>query len=293
MNRWRQHRRFWTALACAGFVAMAESGWLWHGARAAADAERRLERTRRELHLLRTSTGVSGEELDADIARETAFAALLRGEVSREGPATTRIRVAVVPASRADAFFDLVAFTESMRDRARACGVELKADEAFGFASHTNAGPEAHAIAGVFLERLVAEELLEIVFGSGARALQSVQRESPPGARPGDGSGADFFEMDPRLSARQPGLAEALAFRVVFVGETAALRNVLNALHDSELPLLVCAVEVEPVLPARPALDGGMSKLTGTPFIPRALSRFTVTVEFITFCQPAARQTET
>ena len=45
---------------------------------------------------------------------------------------------------------------------------------------------------------------------------------------------------------RAPGFLDSTAFRLVFVGQTSALRAFLNRIGSFELPVLVREVEVEP-----------------------------------------------
>jgi hypothetical protein len=103
--------------------------------------------------------------------------------------------------------------------------------------------------------------------------------------------------MDPRLSLRVANLVEAMAFRLVFVGPTGTLRTFVNQLSRMELPVAVRCVEVEPAAGSEAAQNGptasgpNSSMLVTEPpgnaaddlvlVVAPALSKFTVTVEFI------------
>jgi hypothetical protein len=105
----------------------------------------------------------------------------------------------------------------------------------------------------------------------------------------------DLFEIDSRITARVPGFVNASAFRISFVGETEALRALLNKLAGFELPLVVRSVEVEPVVKTKaPAATNSLNSIFGTvdkaataepeqpkPLVEKVLSKFTVTVELI------------
>lgn len=130
--------------------------------------------------------------------------------------------------------------------------------------------------------------------------------------------GPDFFAIDPRASARVPGALDALAFRFAFTGHTAVLRAFLNKLAAFELPVLVREVEVLPAsaddaapsateeaattagpAPASIVLTtdasapspGGQRPAVKTPaiapIVAKPLSKFTVTVEYISLVPPA------
>jgi uncharacterized membrane protein YbjE (DUF340 family) len=107
-----------------------------------------------------------------------------------------------------------------------------------------------------------------------------------------------LFTIDPMVSARAKDLIKTDAFRLVFVGQTAALRTFLRQLTCFELPVVVRAIEVESA-----ATVGGATALRGNdatpttiatipvtaaptveaplPLVLPALSKFTVTVELI------------
>jgi hypothetical protein len=117
----------------------------------------------------------------------------------------------------------------------------------------------------------------------------------------------DYFDLDARLSAQAPGLVEVSGFRLIFTGQTAALRALLNQLASFELPIIVRSVEVEPAAgedlvaapadeaasatqPAAPAVSIVLSApvakaakpvATIAPLVAKSISKFTVTVEYV------------
>jgi hypothetical protein len=119
----------------------------------------------------------------------------------------------------------------------------------------------------------------------------------------------DLFDLDPRLAAPNPDLVSVSAFRLVFTGQTASLRALLNQLATFELPVIVRTVEVDPavgeeltvaaeeaVAPAAALPAGGSIVLSATavpkaaaapkppsipPIVAKSFSKFTVTVEFV------------
>jgi hypothetical protein len=101
---------------------------------------------------------------------------------------------------------------------------------------------------------------------------------------------------------------EVSGFRLIFTGQTAALRALLNQLASFELPIIVRSVEVEPAAgedivaapaedaaaapsqPAAPAVSIVLSApvakaakpvATIAPLVAKSISKFTVTVEYV------------
>ncbi|HVS53778.1 MAG TPA: Amuc_1100 family pilus-like protein, partial [Opitutaceae bacterium] len=255
-----------------------------------------------------------------------------------------RLRAAKPPATRADAYFDLATFVERTRELAKKEGIEIRPEaERCGFSLYANEGPDVEHIEPVFRQRLVLEHVLGALFEAHARALLAVKRESPLSKRERDERDAalaaangvppadaiapsatddagDFFAIDPRASVRAPGFLDATAFRVTFIGQTAALRTFLNRLAAFELPLLVREVQVEPATfeepapaspeetaasenakstpasvvltaeaPARkpPAKKSSRRLSTAAPIVAKPFSKFTVTLECIELVSPA------
>jgi hypothetical protein len=178
-----------------------------------------------------------------------------------------------------------------MREHAARRGVRLNQEERFGFADYAHTGPEPEDIPTVFRERCVTEYLLGALFDARPQQLLAVQRErrAAAGVRPtgrnsvrGTSVSTDFFEWNPRASARRAKVLEGFALQVSFVGQTVSLRTLLNQLATFELPLVVRAVEVErAVMPLDERAVSAAGSESIAPLVPLSLSRFTVTVELI------------
>lgn len=252
----------WTvpAVVALALGGLGERAWAAHRARAAL---RQTEETWRTLAASRPApTAAATAALDAGLADAAEVLRELRSATARHRDALADLDRAAVPASAADAFFDLARFGERMRSCARQHHVELAPEERFGFAAYAHAGPAAPAIPGIFRQRLLIEHLLEVVFAAEPRDLLLVDR--PPVAG------------EPTTA---PGATEARLFRVGFTGGTAVLRSLLNALATSELPWVVRTIEAGPATAQRnsgQATPGGSEIL-----VARELSRFVVSVECV------------
>lgn len=295
-----------------GLVLVAE-GWLWwDGAAQAKKAVAALKQKTQERDWLASQSPALNEEnsqaMAADVAATQKKIAALRAVLG--GKDATR-RTTPAPGKAIDVYFDIAAFGERTRALAGRAQVVVNPDERFGFASHTNEGPEADLIPAVFQQRLLAQHLVEALIEARPRALLSVQRERPitvaarmarnvpadPSAlapAAGDarsassatsqsgGQPADFFELDPTLSVRVPGKVESDAFRVEFTGQTPSLRAFLNTLAEFRVPVVVRSVEVEPLrgeLPVSGASEAPAANAP-VPLVTRNFSKFSVVVEF-------------
>lgn len=272
MSSFKSHPIFYSSLVALGLVIAAE-GWLVFNRHAAAQKARAvLERRERELKAFAgvspAPTAAMAAQVEVDHERTERALAAMQSELKGRGPAAETIGAAPVPAERADAFFDIANFVEAMRARAAKLEVAVKPNEAFGFASHANSGPEPDLIPYVFKQRLITAYLVETALEARPRRFDGVQRDrpltadqrtqlqqalaagqpEPQFASPAAGStgATDFFAIDRRISARRPGFVDTMAFRIAFSGQTSALRAVLNKLAGFELPLVVRSVEVEP-----------------------------------------------
>ena len=347
--RWfRQNPLFATLLALCGLFALAEIGLIverWYAAGASAE---KLVRKTQEMAALREVLPAPSREnaraIEADLARARQAQAAMQAELKGRGAAAEKLLAAKVPPARADAFFDLAAFVERTRESARRFEVEVRPDAArFGFAAFANEGPEPAYSESVFRQRQVIEFLVGALLEAKPQALLAVKREFPltrkereerdaaalaaaeaaasggsapePVAAGPAGDGPDYFVVDPRASVRSPGFLDTLAFRLVFTGQTAALRTFLNRLAGFELPVLVREVEVEvataeeavsatedaapaeavAAAPAAPAPEpkplpkpAAAKPSPVAPIVPKPLSRFTVTVEFLELTNPPA-----
>jgi len=296
---------FATVMLVLALAVLGEAGLLGERWSAARAARKRLDRTRRELRTLAASqpapTAENAALIASELLRATQVLDELRDELAPTGETAERY-FASAPTRRPEAFFDLAAFVEAMRSRAREAGVVLRPDERFGFASYAHEAPETGQLAAVFRERLAVQYLLEALLGAQPHQLLSVQRACPeekPGGRAtakpegrrgggvNGGAAPDYFEIDPRISLRVPGRVETTAIRLSFTGQTRSLRALLTTLAESELPVVVRAVEVAPA--ERQPEEPVPGPRGVAPLVASAWSRFTVTVEFIALvAHPAA-----
>lgn len=346
-----RNRRFFTFLLCVCAVIALGELYLtydrWMASRAAAKT---LVERRAELQAMATLTPPPKREvataIEADLAKAQASLAAIQAELKGRGPAAERLRSAKVPANRTDAFFDLATFVEKTRELAKKNDVIVRPEAArFGFAAFANEGPAADHIGQVFRQRQIAQYLLEALIEAKPRAIVAVKREktldkakleeriaantaiaqgnpapdAPPADEESADDGLDYFRIDRRVTARVPGFIDTIPFRLVFTGQTAALRLFLNKLAAFELPVLVREVEVEPasaeeavaeepapaadapeaaaasvVLSAapapKPAAKAPPAKAARTsaiaPIVSKPLSKYTVTVEFVELFAP-------
>jgi len=296
MNAVRKHPAFFAGLIALGLFIVGEGWCVFQRVHAARSAQVQLEQRRRELRSIAAvqpaPTADNAARILGDLTRISGVLAALRTSLKGKGPGAT-LQNTPAPSRRIDAYFDIAAFVEKMRVRALECGVGLKTDERFGFTEYANAGPEPELIRAVFRQRLLAERVLEVLFQAHPRELLALQRERAPAtgervsrneaaSRQTTAHDGDYFEIDPDVSARVRGLVDTMAFRLVFTGQTAALRTFVNQIAELELPLAVRTIEVEPV--AMTATVGSLAagKTPAVlPLVPQSLSRFTVTVEYI------------
>jgi hypothetical protein len=313
-------------------LSVAAAGWGIYDRHSAADkAAAQLTQKRSELSVLQAVKPIPSEAskaaVEADLRRTEAALATMRDELKGRGPVAENLRKAVVPSEPTDVFFNLETFVEKMRQKAQTLEVKVKPDERFGFYTYDRAGPDRDLIPKVFRQRLIAEYLVDALLDARPSELLMLQRERPlskaeqdavaagqprPSATSTTQGNSDFFEIDPRISARVPGFVGATAFRLTFVSETAALRTLLNKLATFELPLVVRGVEVEPMAKSAAAAQAPqantLSSIFGTapsattvaepvkpkPLVDKVLSKFTVTVELIDLVEaPATEATPT
>lgn len=287
-------------------VVVAE-GWLLAEARwAVRTAGLALARKQQEgeklAALTPAPTVTQATAIERDLERtDERWAALQAGAWNPEATVALLAAAAKTSVSRTDAFFGLADFVRRMRELAAPAGVRVRTEEHFGFAAYDHAGPEPNLIAPVLRQRQIAGYLLENLFASRLRQLVAVQRARLPQGN-GEGIAAtqnedgdlrargDVFEIDPRFSIGQPGMIETTAFRVTFVGHTAALRGFLNRLAAGGIPVVVRSVEAEPVKETplqRQVAPGSADPLAL--IVRPAWSRFAVTVEFCEIALPPPR----
>lgn len=292
------------------------------------------------------------ETIAGDLARAQRAVVVMQAELKGKGAAAEQIAKAKPPTARTEAYFDLATFVEKTRELAKKNDVEIRPEAArLGFALYANEGPKEDRIPAVFHQRQIVQYIVDALIESRPRAIFAVQREhalnkaekdaialaaataaaiaagqQPPEQPPPppDGSSTasasepespDIFTIDPRVTARAAGYIDTTPVRVVFTGQTGALRNFLNKLASFELPILVREIEVDrasaeesaaapvgqtdeapvPVDDAAPAsivitaaakpkavpvVDKPKTPTAAT-IVPNALSKFTVTLEYL------------
>lgn len=169
------------------------------------------------------------------------------------------------PRTRPEAFFELAAWIEGLREEARRQGVEAREDECFGFRSYAQQGPALAQLERVHRQRLAAGELLKSLFAAGPHRFEGLQRVDPmpPGSLSrGPRDETDYFPLAASLAVALPERATSEAFRLRFVGHTRMLRVWLNHLASQPGPVLVRDLMVEPrhstaPAPGETAAEGG------------------------------------
>lgn len=274
-------------------AGLAESWMVWTQWKWARSSHERSAKLVAELSVLHRAMPPLNSATTAELTAELSDALKVLGDLRAELTAADADPGLENPGSeleRADGYFAIASFVESMREEAEAGGIRIKPDERFGFADYTHSGPELRDLPRVLRERHAMELLLKAVFAARPHQLLSVQRErrsSPADVATGAGVSArtnvraDYFDWDPRDSIRHAGSIDTVALRISFVGQTVSLRSLLNQLARFEVPLVVRVVDVGLAVKAaeRPgeASDSELPK----PLVSRSLSRFTVTVEFM------------
>lgn len=209
------------------------------------------------------------------------------------------------PVSRADWSFALHKFKENARYAALSNSIDLPVEVDFGFEEYAEGGPKGDDSKEVHEQIVILSSLLETLFDSGIQSFVKVQRGiKPVGRRPavtgrrpenrlyGDG---DKFAVLPGQSLSVPGTVESYMFRLVFRGQSIALRGFLNRIANSPLPFVVRGVEAS--LASEGGEKDGLGSLAGNPFagaeegvsnqdanvpiISNNTSLFVVTIEFL------------
>ncbi|WP_221030117.1 Amuc_1100 family pilus-like protein [Actomonas aquatica] len=294
-------------------VALA-AWWSWSAQGRAEAAQRRLRSVERSWQVLSLSEPLPTTEVAADWAarREALQEAMADGRKRLGGKGDDPLDVPV-GLQRAEAFFTLAQFAQAQREQAAAAGVVVPEGYALGFSAYANSGPQDADLPIVLRQYRLVEALLGTVWSSGARELTRVQREVPARKREdaandrgvrGEGRAEDYLEWPAAQSLARDGLWQTLAVRVGFVGTTETLRQVLDAVQALPLPLVVRAVEVEPLGEDGTARGGVRSladlfrneegaadagaEATGRVAIIRATeAEFLITVEYIEFVDTA------
>lgn len=209
------------------------------------------------------------------------------------------------PLSKADWSFELHKFRESARYGALSNSIALSERVVFGFGDYSDGGPPADEMKEVHEQIIIMSSLLNTLFGSGIGSFQAIQRgvksvrkgSSAVSRRTGaklyaDG---DQFIVEPGESVAVPGTIDSYVFRLVFRGQSIALRNFLNRVARSQLPFVIRGVETD--LASEGGEKSGLESIAGKPFADRNkkaegqataipiisdnTSLFVVTIEFL------------
>lgn len=297
---WLRKNPWFAVVLGLSAVAAAGEGWMiyttWQRTKRAESTLR--QRKDERDWLARQSPALSAANAEAIVA-DVAAAEKKLAELRRTLAGRPRW-LSAAPKRTTDAYFALASFAEKMRALAVRQQVELRPDERFGFASYANVGPEPDLLAAVHRQRVVIEHLVEALLEARPRALLAVQREHPlteaqraarrqpltpdstaaaPVVPRAGGEAKDFFEPDPQLRLRVPGLVETEAFRLEFTGQTQTLRAFLNELAAFKLPLVVRSVEVTALAPETAPLERKVGE--PVPLVAQNFSKFAVVVEFV------------
>lgn len=209
------------------------------------------------------------------------------------------------PVSRADWSFEIHRYKENARYSALSNSIELPIVSEFGFESFSGA-PPADQMEEIHHQIVVMSSLLDTLFDSGINSFRTIQRGvkpsqkgvSIPSRRPVSGlyTEGDFFMVEPGQSIAVPGTLDSYVFRLVFSGQSFALRSFLNRIANSPLPIVVRGVEADlssesgdkkdletiagnPL--SNPGLGGRQGSDSAVPIISDNTSLFAVTLEFL------------
>lgn len=312
------HFRWWLGFGLlSALLLTGETRLLLNRIAAMHAAEKQRARNRHLLEELAALTPApsveSTEQLKAEIEIGQRRLAMLSLQLDSRGFAAERLKLETSPTTRTESFFDLVTFVETTRERFRKQGITLApAAEYLGFSIYAQEAPDAAAVAAVFRQRLIAQQLMDALLEARPHSVLAVQRErlleeTDQGTRLGGfargaGSSSDTFVSDARFALASVGKTpDRAVFRLVFTGDTDALRTLINRLANSDWPLVVRAVEIQ-ALPAeknsaaaskeREGLASSIVLQAQAPavvenageafriVVPKSYSQFTVVVEF-------------
>jgi hypothetical protein len=243
----RASRFFLVVLSVLLGMALIEAAWLFQRRAHASRAETVLGSRRLELRALRASVGGQNaadapSRDEVDTTRDTLRTAFRLSEAGNSCCA-----ISPAPADRAEAYFRLAELREHLRTAAAMAGVTLRPAESFGFGSYANTGPDPEHLAEVHRQAQVVAWTIHALLDARPHGLQHVARARPSAARGDLATGsADFFSVDPRLSAGRSEWVTAIPLRVCFTGETRTLREFLSTVVANHSAVRICSVEVEP-----------------------------------------------
>jgi len=211
----------------------------------------------------------------------------------------------VLPATHNDAFFAIARYVEDTRVLASGKGVGIPEGYRFGFEEYANTGPEQSEIENCHHQMKIMGVLAQWLLDSGISELLGIQRgrDSSEGVvssrRESDAEfAADVYAIDRDSKAKMDGAIESKSFRVAFKGQSASLRNFLNRLTNSSLPLVVSSIETRlsgetgkdgrEAMPENPFFQDASEEAmeaSRIPIISENESLFVVTLEFLTLVE--------
>ncbi|MCH8474257.1 MAG: Amuc_1100 family pilus-like protein [Opitutales bacterium] len=240
------------------------------------------------------------------------------------------------PSDSSQAFFDISTWRTQTVQKFGRSGMIRNPDEInLGFQRHASQVRREEPIEKIHQQRIIVDYLLDRLYEATPETLVRVSRQDPTRhereeevettrfRRPTpslDRTEGDFFEIPPAVTLRRPGIIESEGFRLVFTGQTDTLRSFLDDLQNSEYPLFIRNVRVEPtetrersrvrgdeteqlvrILERFEGEDGptgggeidvSVLEELGTeererlrPIIGTVINRFTVTIEFVTLSE--------
>jgi len=279
-------------------AALLAEGWqLVESRGAAVAAERALAQKNREWKRLAALDPAPTPARAAGIDEERAGAedalAVLRGELAGSRDGSARLDSATgASGSGPDTPSDAADLIRALHEQARRAAVNVRPEEQFGLAAIGEEAATPESIMALQRQFTATNSVVQALFAAKPSQLVSVQQTRPRGPanrraaaqqRPAeDGAGAgSAFDIDPRLSVREPGLIETIPIRLTFVGRTATLRQFLNELLAGGDLVAISEVKAEPADPprdirrGRPTASEPVASLVNA-----AQSRFTVTIEY-------------
>lgn len=280
MASFKSHPLFYTSLILAGALTAGQAWLIFSQRSAAGKIEAEIAQKQQTLQAFSTArpfpSKANLEAAEADLASVEKIRDDIRGRLRAGTETAAKISAATVPASSAEAYFDIANFVEHTKKVAAEAAIDLGTDNRFGFTAYRSTGPERDLIPAVFKQRLYVEYLVNSLIKAKPGSITSIQRELPlsvaqkqqiaeaiasgltPPSFGGSGGEGDYFTIDPQISARREGFVETIPLRVTFVGFTESLRSFLNELVSFQVPVVVRSVEVAPVnetgKPAAPVL---------------------------------------
>lgn len=192
---------------------------------------------------------------DALLARMEAFDTELKSARRRAFANDRFVGSSEVPSAE-DLYFRMVNFINETRERARALGISVPDEAAFGFGrfleeQRVNVSGYGIVARESFLRRLegelaLVEYLIEGLFETKPERLVDLRREAIiPLVESQVGRVSGIYDLSDSATQCDPRYFSSHGLRFVFIGRTESLRRFLNFVAGSEAPLSIANVEVE------------------------------------------------